>query len=249
MPRPSGRWAPRRRPSGSIAGIVRCRSERTQGPEVRASKSLMLSAARSVEPAPRSVFRAALGALRVFPSDDRLDDAVIARIATVEDRNALVLGVHEDEELMAQLLHPSNGILFEHRLDGEPLHLHDAGLRPGRRRPVGEPSKNLLLLLRSSPQAGLLLVVDGLALDLVDDLVDGDLVARALGMAVERLAIDDERHVGHMGIGCTPMLLIRELHDHVRSIVEQPVEPSQPTLGILADAVRDLDVLALDDRP
>ena len=40
-----------------------------------------------------------------------------------------------------------------------------------------------------------------------------------------------------------------ELDDGVGSIVKQPLETSQLALGVLTDPVRDLDILALDDRP
>ena len=46
-----------------------------------------------------------------------------------------------------------------------------------------------------------------------------------------------------------PVLLVRELDDRVRPVVEQALEPPELALGVLADPVRHLDVLALDDGP
>ena len=64
---------------------------------------------------------------------------------------------------------------------------------------VGEPAEDLLLLLGPGPQARLLLVVDRLPLDLVDDVVERLLVARAGGAAAQRMAVDDEGDLGEVG--------------------------------------------------
>ena len=120
---------------------------------------------------------------------------------------------------------------------------------PGVAVPSASRPEDLLLLLGPRAEARLLLVIDRLALDLVDDLIDGGLVARALCVAVERLAIDDERDIGHVRVGGAAMLLVRELDDDVRAVVQQTVQPSQPALGVVTDPLGDLDVLALDDRP
>src|SRR6478752_6344360 len=210
MPWPSGRWAPRRRPSGSIG---ECYDASPMGPMRQKSAS---------------VLGARLGPFRVFAGDDRLDDPVVAVVASIEDGHPLVLGVHEDEELMTEILHLGHCVFLEHRFDRETLDLHDALLAAGGRRPVGKPSEDLLLLLGPRPQTRLLLVVDGLALDLVDDLVDGGLVARALCVAVHGLAIDDESHIGHVRVGGAAMLLVGELDDDVRAVVQQTVQTSQP---------------------
>jgi hypothetical protein len=45
------------------------------------------------------------------------------------------------------------------------------------------------------------------------------------------------------------MHLVRELDDGVGPVVEQPFEPIELALGIGSDAIRDLDILALDDGP
>ena len=45
------------------------------------------------------------------------------------------------------------------------------------------------------------------------------------------------------------MHLVRELDDGVGAVVEEPLEAAQLALGVVADPIRDLDVLALDDRP
>ena len=46
-----------------------------------------------------------------------------------------------------------------------------------------------------------------------------------------------------------PVLLVPELDGGVGPIVEQPLDPSELALRVVANAVRDLGVLALDDRP
>ena len=45
------------------------------------------------------------------------------------------------------------------------------------------------------------------------------------------------------------MHLVRELDDGVGPVVEEAFEPVELALGVVADPVRDLDVLALDDGP
>ena len=50
-------------------------------------------------------------------------------------------------------------------------------------------------------------------------------------------------------VGGAAMLLVRELDDDVRAVVQQTVQPSQLALGVVTDALGDLDILALDDRP
>ncbi len=68
-------------------------------------------------------FAAALG---VVAADDWFDEAVVVVVAAVEDGDALGLGVDEDEELVAELVHRGDGVLLEHRLDVEALDLDDA---------------------------------------------------------------------------------------------------------------------------
>ena len=55
--------------------------------------------------------------------------------------------------------------------------------------------------------------------------------------------------LGDMGGGGAPVLLVPELDRGVGPIVEEPLDPFELALRVLADAVRDLGVLALDDRP
>src|SRR3989304_10295944 len=68
-------------------------------------------------PRARPVVRAA--PRRVPAADGRLAEAVVAVTAPVEDGHALVLGVDEDEEAVAELLPAAERVLLEHRLDGE----------------------------------------------------------------------------------------------------------------------------------
>ena len=142
----------------------------------------------------------AASTLRVLAADDRLDHAIVAVVALVDDRDLLGLGAHEDEEAVAELLHPADRVLLEHRLDREALGLDDPALARRARRPVGDPAEELLLLDRPGAQARLLAVVDRAAFDLVDDLVERGLVARAGRVTAQRLAVDDERDLGDVGV-------------------------------------------------
>ena len=78
----------------------------------------------------------------VAATHGRLDEPIVAVATSVQHGGPLALGIHEHEEVVAQLLHPRDGILFEHRLDGEPLDLDDARRRViGRlRRRAGAPT-------------------------------------------------------------------------------------------------------------
>ena len=53
---------------------------------------------------------------------------VVAVPAPVEDRDPLVLGIHEHVEVVPEVLHRGDGVLLEHRLDREPLRLDDPPL-------------------------------------------------------------------------------------------------------------------------
>ena len=114
---------------------------------------------------------------------------------------------------------------------------------------VGEAAEDLLLLLGPGAEPRLLLVVDGDALGLVDEVVEGLLVARAGRPAAQDLTVDDQRQLGEMGGAGTLVALAPELHGGVGLIVEQPIDPFELALRVLADAIRDLGILALDDRP
>ena len=245
MPRPNGRWAPRRRPSGSIRGMVRRADAAPRWPgRSRPSRDYRRpDAVRSV------AARAVPAALRVLAADDGLDHAQVAVIALVQDGDPFGLGVDEHEEAMAELLHPPDGVLLEHRLDREALHLDDPALARRPFRAVGKLAQDLLLLLGSGPQARLLLVVDCLPLDLVDHVVERLLVARPRGAAAQLEAVDQEGDLGEVGVRGAAVLLAPELDRGVGAIVGQPVDPLELSLGIVADPVRDLGVLALDDRP
>jgi hypothetical protein len=110
-----------------------------------------------------------------------LDQAVVTIAPPVENGQPLVLGVDEDEEVMAQLLHLVDRVLLEHRLDCETLDLDHR--RPfgrfGRRRfQVGDAwtAGSLARLNRA------LLVVNRPPLELVDDLVERRVEVPALAL-------------------------------------------------------------------
>ena len=150
---------------------------------------------------------------------------------------------------MAELLHRADRVLLEHRLDREALGLDDPHLAARPAVAVGQPPEDLLLLLGPGAQAGLLLVVDGLPLDLVDDVVERLLVARSARPAAQDLAVDDEADLGDVGGGRAPVLLRPQLDGGIGLIVQQPLDPFDLAFGVVPHAVGDLGVLALDDRP
>ena len=82
--------------------------------------------------------------------------------------------------------------------------------------PSASRAEDLLLLLRSSPQARLLLVVDRLALDLVHHRVERCLVGGGGRSAAQDLAIDDQRDLDVVGVGCALVRLAREFDRGVR---------------------------------
>ena len=88
---------------------------------------------------------------------------------------------------------------------------------------------------------------DGLPLDLVDDGVEGGLVARTGRVAVHGLAIHDQRDLDDVGVRRAPVVFVGELDDRVRPIVHEPRDVPELSLRVGADSLGDLDVLALDD--
>ena len=116
-------------------------------------------------------------------------------------------------------------------------------------RAVRDLAEDLLLLLRPGADAGLLLEVDRLPLDLVHHDVQRRLVGGAGRVALERLAVDDEGDVRDVRVRGAAVRLVRELDDGVRAVIEEPLEAGELALRVLPDPVRDLEVLAPDDRP
>ena len=159
-------------------------------------------------------------ALGVLTADNGLDQSEVAVASLVEDLDAFRLGIDVDEELVAELLHPGDGVLFEHRLDREAFRLHDPALGSALRRAVGDLAEEDLLLVGAGPDPRLLEVVDGAALELVDDLVDPGPMGLGRRMGPQRSAIDHERDLDDVRDGGTPMLLDRELDESVAPIVE-----------------------------
>jgi hypothetical protein len=148
-----------------------------------------------------------------------------------------------------ELLHPGDRVLLEHRLDREALHLHDLALARRALGTIREPAQDLLLLIGAAAESRLLLVADRLALDLVDDVIERLLVARSRGSAAEQMPVDAQRDLGEVRVGDAPAMLAPELDGRVGPVVGQALDALELSLGIIADAIRDLGVLALDDRP
>ena len=71
------------------------------------------------------------------PSRPRLDEAVIAIRAAVDDADLFCFRIAKDEEVMVHHVHLHDGFLYVHRLHGEALRLDDGivlrRIRPRRR--------------------------------------------------------------------------------------------------------------------
>jgi hypothetical protein len=99
----------------------------------------------------------------------------------------------------------------------------------------------------------------GAPLDLVGELVDRRLMGGRRRVAAQGLAVDHERHLGDVRRLRAAVVLDRELEHGLRAVVgsvaglarlaQEAFDPIELALGVLADADRDVDVLALDDRP
>ncbi len=150
---------------------------------------------------------------------------------------------------MPQLGHRREGVLLEHRLDVEALRLDHAGLAPGLGGAVSKSAQQPLLLLGAGADPWPLLPLHGLALDLVDDRVERRLVAHAGRVRVDRATVDHQRDLGDMGIRGAAMLLVGELDGGIAVGVEESGQAPELALRVAAHVLRDLDVLALDDRP
>jgi hypothetical protein len=68
-------------------------------------------------------------------------------------------------------------------------------------------------------------------------------------VTAQDLTVDGEGNLGDLGIGGAAVLLARELNHGVGSVVQQPFESAHLALRVLSYRFRDVDVLALDDRP
>jgi hypothetical protein len=185
---------------------------------------------------------------RVLAADDRLDEAVVAVSAPVEHADPFGLGVDEEEERVAELVHARQGVLLEHRLDREALDLDDLALPIALGGAVGDAAQDRLLLVRAGADARLLLEIDQLSLELVDDDVDAGLVRYRRGVPMERPTARDEGHVHEVRVLGAAVVLHGKLDDGVALIVEQSLQTLHLSLGMAANVIRHLEVLALDDR-
>jgi len=125
-------------------------------------------------------------------------------------------------------------------------------MRGRSRSEVGVPSaierSSCFLLVRARPQSWPFLVVDSLALELVDDLVQGGVVAGGPGCTADRLAVDDEGHVHDMALGEVPVPFQRQLDGGLAAVVKQPLQAAHLLLHITPVLIADIEILALDDR-
>src|SRR5262245_58158641 len=124
-------WSPSNVPrsarpgSRNSAAIARTATSATASNRFRAARRPSFVAAAGPTDASVGAGAADRSALRVAAADHRLDQPVVALASPVQDGHPLVLRVHEHEERVPELLHSCDSILFEHRLDGEALDLHD----------------------------------------------------------------------------------------------------------------------------
>ena len=157
----------------------------------------------------------------------RLDQPVVAVRTPVEEGDPLVLGVDEQEEVVAELVH------------GEPAHPPRTSarsrsacvltmLRFGAGRPTSRRRSSLSSSFASggrAPQAGLLLVRDGQALDLVREVHRSPPVAprRQRGCAGSVPSITSVISAICDALGAA-VVLDRELDDGVRTVIEEALE-------------------------
>ncbi len=92
-------------------------------------------------------------------------------------------------------------------------------------------------------------MVDGAPLELVDDLVDAGPMGLGRCVGPQRLAVDDEGDLDDVRDRRAAVLLDRKLDQGVAAIIEEALQPPELALGVPADMVGHVDVLALDDRP
>ena len=150
---------------------------------------------------------------------------------------------------MPKVLHRGDRVLLEHRLDREALRLDDAALGPTIGGAVRDAAQELLLLDRPGANPRLLLEVDRLALHLVDDDVQGGLVRGARGGGVDRVSVDHQGDVHDVRVCSAAVRLVGELHGRIRPVIEEALEARKLAFRVLPDSLRDLEVLAPDNRP
>ncbi len=279
IPCPRGRCAPSRRPPGSpgrgsaargsagsgvaerALALAAGRAGAAAGAERRADICRIVQepgprggTARRFAPRRAPARQATLSgrgppALRVVAGDHRLDQPEVAVPAPIEHVDALVLRVHEDEEGVAERLHLGDRVLLEHRLEREPLRLDHPALAASVGGPVRDPREDPLLLGPAAADPRLLAVVHRAPLDLVHDLVDRRLVRDGVGATAQCLAVDHEGDLGDPRVVGAPMVLHGDLEDRFRPVIQEALQAPHLPLGVLPHGVRDIEVLALDDRP
>src|SRR2546429_1849867 len=171
-----------------------------------------------------------------------LDEAVAAVTAPVDDVDLARLGVLEDEEVVADQLELEHGLVRTHRLDGELLRLDDHrlalvvhGLRLLEARPV----------VAAGPPPALLAVALHLPLELVDELVDRRAHVRRSLARAKRRALRPDRRLGDVVRRDRRGALDAELELDLRRIGQLPLELPELVLGVAANRVADVEVLAL----
>src|SRR5438552_3296896 len=168
----------------------------------------------------------------------RLDQAVAALAAAVDDVDLVRVGVAEHEEVVADQFELEHGFLGVHRLDCKLLRLDDLRFFGHLESFVG------CLPAGATAPASLLAVAGDLALELVDELVDrGTDVLRALPSAQDG-ALRPHRCLGDVGVPDRRILLGRELEVDL-GIGQLAFQLAEAFLGIRADRVGDLDPAAL----
>src|ERR1035437_2091472 len=259
-PRLRGRGAPARRPPGSRTRGVRAPGvavARSSSPSARSTVMRLLPLPPMGPLLVASADLPAVSARRVLATDHRLDEPVIAALALVKHAQLLGLCVHEDEEEVAKLLHPLDGVLLEHRLDREALRLDDA--RSGNLIVGGDGFGEGVFAspddlpgsrrVGSNLSAGLLAQIDGLALDSIQYRVQAGLIGGTRGVAADCLTIHYQGQLDYVRVGAAPMLLVRELDNRLRPLVLESFESTHLSVGVFPHGLWDIDVLALDDHP
>src|SRR5947207_6505496 len=173
----------------------------------------------------------------------RLDQPVPAVATAVDDVHLSGLVAAEDEEVVPDELELQRRLLGAHRLDRKLLRLDDlrAWLLVG----DAHRTSGLNSVSTHLPAAALRAVVLHLAQQLVGQLIDRGLHVRRRLARAQRRALRPDGRLGDLVGRDRRIALDAELELHLRQGMQLTIELAQLFLGIPADRIADVDVLAL----
>ena len=89
-------------------------------------------------------------------------------------------------------------------------------------------------------------MLDGPALQAIDDRIHGRSVRRAAPDAAQRRSVDDETDLDDVDLVDVAAMLLTELDRGIRPVIEDPIESSELPFDVLTVRIGDADVLAPD---